>query len=265
MLRRRFIKSLFWSSLLALGASSTFALEFRHYQITRRRTALSGLKRPIRVTAVSDIHVPCIYSALPKIVTMINDTRPDIVILAGDIIARQGQEHRTDVFSGITPKALRAAVLGNWEYHARADLERLRKHYQASGIALLVNDAIDAGPLAMIGFDDWLFGRPDLNLVRDKILSGKPLLLVSHCPILFDEITLLPPSQMVMIAGHTHGGQIAPFGKALVTPKGCGPYVYGAYHRRGNTLMVTSGIGTSGPPIRIGAPPEIMVLDLEPA
>ena len=89
--------------------------------------------------------------------------------------------------------------------------------------------------------------------------------MASHCPALFDDLPVAPLTKAVMISGHTHGGQIAPFGKALVTPKGSGSYVHGRYQRHGHTLFVTSGIGTSGVPLRIGAPPEILVLDLLPA
>ena len=69
-------------------------------------------------------------------------------------------------------------------------------------------------------------------------------------------------SAVIVIAGHTHGGQIAPFGKAVVTPSGSGSYIHGWYQSGNTSMYVMRGIGTSGPPIRIGARPEILVLDI---
>ena len=64
-------------------------------------------------------------------------------------------------------------------------------------------------------------------------------------------------------AGHTHGGQIAPFGVALVTPPGSGAYVKGWYGAGGQRLYVSRGLGNSDIPFRIGSPPELALLTLE--
>jgi predicted MPP superfamily phosphohydrolase len=68
---------------------------------------------------------------------------------------------------------------------------------------------------------------------------------------------------MLVLSGHTHGGQIAPFGITLVTPRGSGSYVKGWYHQEGHSMYVMRGIGTTGVPLRIGATPELLVLDIE--
>jgi hypothetical protein len=64
-----------------------------------------------------------------------------------------------------------------------------------------------------------------------------------------------------MLAGHTHGGQVAPFGIATVLPRGCGRYVAGWYREGGPPLFVSRGIGTSSLPVRIGASPELARFD----
>jgi predicted MPP superfamily phosphohydrolase len=68
-----------------------------------------------------------------------------------------------------------------------------------------------------------------------------------------------------VISGHTHGGQIAPFGHALYTPAGSGRYVKGWYRKGNNSMYVMRGIGTAHFPIRLGASPELLVLDLIPS
>jgi predicted MPP superfamily phosphohydrolase len=65
-----------------------------------------------------------------------------------------------------------------------------------------------------------------------------------------------------MLAGHTHGGQVAPFGHALILPPGCHGYVQGRYARPPHQLYVTRGLGSSHLPFRVGARPELAILDI---
>jgi predicted MPP superfamily phosphohydrolase len=87
-------------------------------------------------------------------------------------------------------------------------------------------------------------------------------ILLSHNPNSFDRAAELGID--LTLAGHSHGGQLALSfinrGLALVYPET--PYVSGRYEKRGSQLYVNRGIGTTGPPIRIGARPEITVLEL---
>jgi predicted MPP superfamily phosphohydrolase len=63
------------------------------------------------------------------------------------------------------------------------------------------------------------------------------------------------------LSGHTHGGQVAPFGIATILPPGCGRYVAGWYRDSGPPMYVSRGIGTSLFPVRIGATPELVRID----
>jgi len=67
-----------------------------------------------------------------------------------------------------------------------------------------------------------------------------------------------------MLAGHTHCGQVAPwpFGPIVTQSRYGRRYACGVVHERGNTLIVTAGLGTSGLPLRIGAPPDLWLLTL---
>ena len=101
-------------------------------------------------------------------------------------------------------------------------------------------------------------------MLNEAAGRSQPVLIVSHCPGSFDYINKTSNHTTIAVAGHTHGGQIAPFGKALVTPTGSGSYVHGWYDRNNASMYVMRGIGTSGLPLRIGARPERLVLDLCP-
>jgi predicted MPP superfamily phosphohydrolase len=81
----------------------------------------------------------------------------------------------------------------------------------------------------------------------------------------FDSIAPDDRNPKIVICGHTHGGQIAPFGRALVIPNGSGRYLKGWYRRGNNSMYVMRGIGASFLPVRLGARPELLVLDLMPS
>ena len=87
-------------------------------------------------------------------------------------------------------------------------------------------------------------------------------LLLAHCPAARDQLPpLAGPAVSLMLSGHTHGGQIAPAGLPIVTPPGSGRYVTGWYVEGGPPMYVSRGIGTSTLPIRLGASPELVIVD----
>ena len=108
--------------------------------------------------------------------------------------------------------------------------------------------------------------HPEPYLTAAAALDGAgPLphhLVLAHCPISRDMLGLPEehPASLVL-SGHTHGGQVAPFGLATILPRGCGRYVAGWYRDALPPMYVSRGIGTSLLPIRIGATPELVRLD----
>ena len=87
-------------------------------------------------------------------------------------------------------------------------------------------------------------------------------LVLAHCPITRDALALpAGHAASLVLSGHTHGGQVAPFGIATILPRGCGRYVAGWYRDAGPPMYVSRGIGTSLLPVRIGATPELVCID----
>jgi hypothetical protein len=263
MHRRTFLKSVLATAGAVLMGGTAYAYRSSRIEISRRKLALSGLTQEIRIIAFSDLHIPCFYSSSPDLVTRVNELRPDIFVLAGDTVDRRGREYSVGLFGAIRAKFAKVATLGNWEYLGNLDLAQLRKQYRRAEISLLVNEAIEVAELTIVGLDDFLCGCPDYQIVKLNGPSSGPILVVSHCPESFDFISAVSPNPTVTISGHTHGGQIAPFGFVLHTPEGSGSYVHGWYHKGNHSMYVSRGIGTTpGLPLRIGARPEVLILDL---
>jgi predicted MPP superfamily phosphohydrolase len=188
-----------------------------------------------------------------------------VLILAGDTFGVRQFEETVDAFKNAGAQLLKLAVPGNWEYQLGFDPKDLKKAYAAVGIDYLINDACEVGGLRIVGLDDLMRGTPRFEMTDSAADRRSPLLVIDHCPAGFDRIGSEGRNGKLVISGHTHGGQIAPFGQALVTPPGSGPYVKGWYRRGKNWMYVMRGVGTSNVPVRLGARPELLVMDLLPA
>ncbi|MFL6844899.1 MAG: metallophosphoesterase [Allosphingosinicella sp.] len=228
--------------------------------------------RPLRVLLVSDIHVvgpDMPPSRVARLVEQMNALKPDLMLLAGDFASdRKLATRRYSLSEAIRPLAAlhaplgRYAVLGNHD-HWR-DAAQARRALSAAGIRLLDNDAVEVGPLALGGLDD-PFTRHQIlerTIARMRALPGAKLLL-SHSP---DPFADLPADVSLMLAGHTHCGQIVlPWIGPLATASDYGDrFLCGIVRERGRTLVVGAGLGTSLVPLRIGARPDMWLIELGP-
>ena len=263
-------------ALLILGAAGAMAWHDTMADPVVRRTgvALPGMPRgakPVTIALLSDTHVaaPNMSPArLARIVGQINALRPDIVVLAGDYVSeRTFGVSPYSTRKAVAPlAALRAplgvyAVMGNhdhWHEHPTVGAELKRQ-----GLTLLVNRAQKAGPLAIGGLGDAVSGQGKLaTTLAEMHRLGGGQVIVSHTP---DPFADLPADTGLMLAGHTHCGQIRFFGWAPITNSQYGErYACGLVRERGNTLVVTAGVGTTILPFRFGARPDIWLIRLSP-
>jgi hypothetical protein len=266
---------------------------------------LHGLRRDVRVLFLADLHMPRCFVTDRTLLDAAETFRPHLVLIGGDSVDKPGNESLVHRFGGLEAEFGKFAILGNREYLGGCDLALLRRYYARAGVQLLVNETavlqrLEQGTIRIVGLDDLMEGCPRLDLVTANesctanvhaerpgtrrsaaaATGGLPAsaevagadelpvvpsatIVLAHCPALFDR---LPPIPLFCLSGHTHGGQIAPFGLALYRPMGSGRYVYGAYRASGGRqLYVTRGLGNNGIPFRIGARPEIVQLTLLPA
>ena len=227
---------------------------------------------PLRVLLISDLHVAgpdMPPSRLARIVGRMNRLRPDIVLIAGDLVSdKRWATRRYALSEAVAPLAgIRAplgafAVLGNHDHWRNTD--EARATLTAAGVRVLENDAARAGPVAIGGLDDPFIGRDDLAATLAAMdRTGGAGLLLSHSP---DPFPAVPRRVGLMLAGHTHCGQIRlPFVGALSTMSEHGQrYACGRIDEGGRTLIVTAGLGTSLVPLRLGARPDMWLVRIGP-
>jgi len=252
---------------LALGGVAC-AQDSARLEVSRHRVVLE-LPRPVRLVGVSDLHVDGDTETQRRLVELVSAERPDLIAIVGDTIDhRKGRETREviELLESFDAPLGVYATLGNWDRDSIGDVDELRRIFDRAGARLLVEEATEVAGLRIVGVDDVVLGRPDPMLAARHVGAG-PALVLSHCPSFFDDLraSLGEPSaapRSLTLSGHTHGGQVAPFGVAVFTPAGSGGYVAGWYGDERTGLYVMRGIGYSGPRIRIGSHPEVSVIEL---
>jgi predicted MPP superfamily phosphohydrolase len=260
-------------SALVLGATLlvgyAFLIEPNQIEITEHKIGDEvANERPIRVVQLSDLHLRSIGRRERAVAIAVNRTRPDLILLTGDVIERLDGLSVLDDFLTLLGPYAKVAVLGNWEHWAKINRRDLRDLYETKhATKLLVNAAANYQfgdrKLNVIGLDDFTAGRPDLGLLQN-LPEGIPTIVVQHSPGFFQTPAFqsLTVRATLCIAGHTHGGQVAFFGRPFWTPKGSGDFIAGPYEHPVCPIYVSRGVGTSIAPIRFGAKPEIAVFQL---
>jgi hypothetical protein len=227
----------------------------------------------IKAVLISDVHVAgpdMPPERLTRIVEQINGLGADIVLMAGDFIGdkdlgtrRYGFTEALAPLGGLRSRLGTFAVLGNHDYWRSARDAHLA--LGSAGVKVLGNSAARAGPLAIGGLDDAFTGHDDLQETLEalKRVGGVPI-LVSHSP---DPFARTPSDVRLMLAGHTHCGQIRlPLIGALTYESQYGDrYGCGIIREDGKTLVVGAGLGTSVLPLRIGAVPDMWLITIRGA
>ncbi len=224
---------------------------------------------PLRIALISDTHAvfpDMPPSRLKRVCDQVSALAPDIVVLAGDYVgrtsARTGTVSPEDAVAPFARCHARLgvyAVLGNHDMRVPGDAAQVEAGLYAAGVVVLRNTAARVGGFWIAGADDGDYGHPDVARALASVPPGAPLLFVAHNP---DVFAAVPARVALMLAGHTHGGQVAPFGRPLTLPITHVAWARGLVADHGGLMVVTSGIGASGVPIRIGVPPEIALITL---
>ncbi len=229
---------------------------------------LSGLPHEMDGTvlvAMSDLHIGTLLGKqwLDARVAQVQAERPDIVVLLGDIFEGHGepQKELLQVLHGLSAPLGVWAVLGNHEFHGRDTTGTPLMNID--GIRVLNNSWAEVRPgLVLAGVDD-LTANHRSGLGGDpiaKALKGRPVgatILLSHTPWQSEKAAAAGAN--LMLSGHTHGGQIWPFGYLVQRVY---PLLEGRYDVDGMTVIVCRGTGTWGPRMRLWRPAEILRVKL---
>ncbi|HPU14657.1 MAG TPA: metallophosphoesterase [Polymorphobacter sp.] len=226
---------------------------------------------PLRIVQLSDLHGSWLDmppDRISGIVAQVNALHPDVIVLTGDYIGGKWfdwphirLEDFTDRLGKLRARYGVYAVVGNHDtrYWTRWAFDRV-------GIRTLINQRADIGPVTLAGVDDitnMTNTAPPLRATIAGASTAKPLLLLAHEPDFF-----LNRERAIdlIISGHTHGGQIK---LPLIGARRLGPFLdahlRGNFFEDGRRLIVSSGLGTSIVPIRIGVRPEIVVITISGA
>jgi predicted MPP superfamily phosphohydrolase len=221
-----------------------------------------------RIVQISDLHIgPTLgKSWLESVVAQVNAQNPDIVAITGDLVDGSVAELAEHVAPLAALKAKHGVyfVTGNHEYYSGADA--WIAHLRTLGIRVLRNERVELGEgeavFDLAGVDDFASGRwpghgPDLEGALAGRDPSREVVLLAHQP----KQAILAEKHDVglQLSGHTHGGQIYPWGFAVKLDQ---PHLKGL-ERRGNTQVYTNrGTGYWGPPMRVGVPSEISVIEL---
>ena len=247
------------------------SLRLSQYDLPGNTEPAKGL----RIAVISDLHAGSTFidtAKMDRIVTLTNQARPDLILLTGDYVVSIHRKFGGNPVAIETIvahlKSLRArlgvyAVIGNhdrWE-----DAGRIAAAFRHGGIPVLENShvlvATEKGPLYLVGIGDYFTHAAQPLAALPGIPSGANILCFTHSPDIFPSI---PSSCSLTIAGHTHGGQVRlPLLGRLIVPSRYGQrYAAGYIRENGKSMFVSTGIGTSILPIRLGVPPEISLLTL---
>ena len=254
------------------------ALEVNEYEIVSDRIpeAFSGF----RIAQVSDLHNAEFGEGSEKLIELLSQTDPDMIVITGDLI----DSRHTDIEIALefARHAIKLApvyyVSGNHEARVR-EYEDLKMGLAEAGVIVLEDQKVqitrEGGSITLMGIDDpsfqedYLFGDSE-SVARQAIKdlqneSDGYTILLSHRPELFD--SYVDSGVDLVFSGHAHGGQFRlPFIGGLVAPnQGFFPkYDAGQFTEENTTMIVSRGVGNSIIPLRFNNRPEIVVAELKP-
>ena len=229
--------------------------------------ALPTLPAPLdglRIVQLTDLHCGRFAPErrVDEWVDQANALQPDLIALTGDFIA-WGPTYVEPVARSLGRLRARRGVfacMGNHDYFGAG--EPLVRALEGHGITVLRNrwQALGDGVI-VAGVDDQWTRRHDLDAALRGIPADAFTLLLCHDPKLFPDIA--GAGVPLTLSGHTHAGQLAvPFMPHLNLAALIGRYTSGIYREGDSTLYVGAGLGTTGPPVRIGTRSELPLFTL---
>lgn len=268
-MKKKFFK--YMMIICALGMAVfgySFFIEPQMLQVKKYSYHTKTEVKPFKIVFITDTHTGSRFNGLDrlqKIVDKANALQPDIILLGGDFVIKGVLLGNYVDIEKIAPilKKLQApmgvyAVMGNHEYWD--DYNRIEKTLKANNIPVLKNENIQFNDFNLIGIDDAMTKHSDVRKSFQNTNKNKANIILTHCPDVFPKIK----EKGLILAGHTHAGQISLFGWTPIVPSKYGSkYAKGRIDEDDKTLIVSNGIGTSMLPLRFLSIPQIIVIDVK--
>jgi predicted MPP superfamily phosphohydrolase len=249
------------AGILGYGTWSAWHPVIQSYEINIPKGVAAS--KDLHVVLVSDLHLGVIVNRerLSSIVELINRQNPDLVILAGDVVDRENlkpfDEQRMDeILMRLRPEWGTFMIMGNHDVRTGEEDARL----QAAGITVLRDQyQLVDNRFYLVGRENRDNQPPETKKVLGEVMEGinreLPIILIDHNP--YDFYEPLVEGVDLQLSGHTHHGQIFP--NNLITA-GIYEVDWGYLQKGPLQVVVSSGIGTTGPPVRVGTRPELVDL-----
>ncbi|MEU4570979.1 metallophosphoesterase [Nonomuraea sp. NPDC023979] len=236
------------------------------------RVTLPGLDqrlRGLRFAVVSDIHLGPLTGIghTERIVRMINGLEPDVVAIVGDLVdgSVSALGRLAKPFKNLESRYGAYFVTGNHEYFTEQGPGEWIEELADLGVRSLRNERVEirhqGAVLDLAGVNDvngvTMNDGPDFARALGGRDPNRAAVLLAHQPVQAEKAA--EHGVDLQLSGHTHGGQMVPFN--LIVPLQQ-PVVSGLGTVKGMPVYVTRGAGYWGPPVRVGAPPEITMLEL---
>jgi predicted MPP superfamily phosphohydrolase len=249
------------------------------FQLDVARFAIASPRLPagfdgLKIAQLSDLHLHRTSRAYRTAIDVICRERPDLVVITGDLVDRP--EHASACLAFLSQ--LRAAagvpvvvVPGNWDHRAfptKQGIAAWHKRVQTeTGVRVLANQNVvlhrHGDRMWLVGTDDPYFGHADLDASFKGVPDTAFALVLTHAPEAFEELAQRPAARLVL-AGHTHGGQVRlPFIGAVRVPSRYGTrFARGLFKLDDTLFYVNAGMGMSHLPIRFLCRPELTLITL---
>jgi uncharacterized protein len=263
--------------MFLVGGFSIFPylyLERLAVAVRRYRVPVVGLPPSFEgftILHLSDLHEKQFGTGAQELVKLIRHENFDIVAITGDLVVGNHPilTPALDLITAIRSFAERPfySVSGNHDWRLERGNE-LNQRLADAGVNVICNRsmAIEKGGerISILGVDDPVTRRDRLPLALQGVEAQSPRILLSHSPHPYPQA--MRNGIDLMLAGHTHGGQIRLplLGAPFVPAMGFFPrYDYGLYRNGKSTLIVSGGLGESGLPVRFNIQPELALVTLE--
>src|SRR5216684_3230009 len=271
--RREFFRTAGAALFVAPIAATGFGILMRNrFRISEVKIPIPNLPKDLdglRIVQVTDVHLSPFLSEseFARAIDMANETRAHLALMTGDLISRLGdpldaclrQLARLRAEGGVL------GCLGNHEVYTQTE-DYVEREGKRIGIDFLRNRArvlwFNGAPINFVGVDYQTMHTGYLQGAERLVQPGMPNVMLSHNPDVFPAAAR--KGYALTIAGHTHGGQVnfEILHRNLNMARYFTPYVRGLYRENGAAVYVSTGLGTIGVPVRLGAPPEISLVRL---
>jgi len=217
------------------------------------------IRRNLRIVHLSDFHLGPIHGAtyFARVIRRVKALRPDLVLITGDLL--DSTERSTSVSFAVLNELDVPVFLTTGNHEHYIGLEEVSKILKKYNIRILRNEAIETNDIQIVGIDNTASRRHFVSILEKIDMNpNKFTVLMHHQPIALEDANKRGVD--LMLAGHTHGGQVFMF---TLIVRLFWKYSNGLYRYRDTYLNTSSGTGTWGPPLRLGSFNEITLIKLK--